>query len=130
MSSSLLREVEQRSDEKNQNPRATSGGAGVGGMLFFFRLPVYPPICRRVACRRNLIGRTDAQERIPTMSPAMTLGSALNGNPLNPGIVIWTKAHYLGIASQRIVNNAPVVRIHRLQFNRASGGSHRFGDLL
>jgi len=60
----------------------------------------------------------------------MTLDSALNGNPLNPGIVIWTKAHYLGIASQRIVNNAPIVRIHRFQFNRASGGSHRFGDLL
>jgi hypothetical protein len=60
----------------------------------------------------------------------MSLRPALNGNPLDPGIVTWTKAHYLRIAGQRIVNNAPVIRVHRLQLNRASGGSHRFSYLL
>jgi hypothetical protein len=60
----------------------------------------------------------------------MSLDPALNGNPFNPRIVIRAKAHDLWIAGQRIVNNAPIVRIHRLQLNRASGRPHRFGDLL
>jgi hypothetical protein len=60
----------------------------------------------------------------------MSLRPPLNGNPLDPGIVTRTKAHYLGVTGQCIVNNTPVIRVHRLQLNRAPGGSHRFGDLL
>jgi hypothetical protein len=60
----------------------------------------------------------------------VTLDSALNGNPFNPRIVVRAKAHDLGIAGQRIVNYAPIIRVHWLQLNRPSGRPHGFGDLL
>jgi hypothetical protein len=86
-------------------------------------------LTRTGGCPAAALAKSGAHPDGPK-SPAVTLDSSLNGNPFNPRIVIRAKAHHLGIAGQRIVNNAPIIRIHRLQLNRASGRPHGFGDLL
>jgi hypothetical protein len=55
--------------------------------------------------------------------------SSLEGDALDSGVVIWTETHDIGILFQGVVNDAPVIGIHWLEFDWPPGNPHRVGDL-
>jgi hypothetical protein len=53
----------------------------------------------------------------------------LESDALDASVIIWAETHYFGIFFQRVMNDAPIVRIHGLEFDRSSGNPHGVSDL-
>ena len=57
------------------------------------------------------------------------MASSLNRNAFNTRVVAWTEAHHFWIIFQRVVNNPPIVRVHRIELNRTAGDPDGLGNL-
>jgi hypothetical protein len=53
----------------------------------------------------------------------------LERNPLDAGVVVGTKTHYLRIILQGVVDDPSIVGIHRLELDRPARDSDSIGDL-
>jgi hypothetical protein len=53
----------------------------------------------------------------------------LEGDALDSRVIIWAEAHDVWIIFQRVMNDASIVGIHGLEFDRSAGNAHGVGGL-
>jgi hypothetical protein len=74
--------------------------------------------------------RTDSENRQLTGNGQLTTRpSSPEGDALDSGVIIWAETHHVGIFLQGVVYDAPIVRIHGLEFDRSPGNPHGVSDL-